>query len=176
MNFSSAYLFKQYYRVLCHYAWQYTADIELAKDVVQDVFESVHHRRKSLLHDKEELYIKNYLFLAVRNSCLNTQRKKKNEALYWEKTTFNEAEDNTVELMIMRSEVMERILVIVETLPESCRMIFKKSYIEGFSNLELAEELQISVNTIKTQKQRALKVLKSKLSPDLFLLVLYMLK
>ena len=155
--------------MLCHYAWQYVGDSEIARDIVQDVFASAHQLRYKFLPETSENHIKNYFFLAVRNSCLNVLRKKKTEERYWEKTVFNETIDNSTEIRIIRSEVMNAILTVIETLPSSCQLIFKKTYLEGLSNAEVAKELNLSINTVKTQKQRGLKMLKSRLSPDLLI-------
>jgi RNA polymerase sigma-70 factor (ECF subfamily) len=45
-------------------------------------------------------------------------------------------------------------------------------YLEGMKNHEIAKELGISVNTVKTQKQRALQLLRLKLKPEFFIFLL----
>lgn len=168
--------FKQYYRTLCHYAWQYLGDVEASKDVVHDVFSTFHQKEAAIIGLKSENHIKNYLYLSVKNNCIDLLRKKKSEINYWTKTTFSEASDESIELKIIQSEVFVAVYKVIEELPESCREVFKKAYLEGLSNAEVAAELNLSINTIKTQKQRGLKYVKSKLSPDLMALLLLFIK
>lgn len=169
-------LFKQYYRILCHYAWQYLKDIEVSKDLVQDVFTSFHQRKFDLNTEKNEDYFRNYLYLSVRNACFNLLKKKQVQEKYWQDNNFEEQSEHLIELNIIRSEVLAAVYSAIESLPESCQLIFKKTYLEGLSNAEVAEELNLSINTIKTQKQRGMKALKAKLNPDLIALFLLLIK
>ena len=50
---------------------------------------------------------------------------------------------------------MEAIHNAIENLPEECRRIFKVLYYEELQPAEVAELLQISVNTVYVQKSRA---------------------
>lgn len=158
--------------MLRHYAWQYLGDEELSKDVVHDVFVSFHQRQFSSSEQADEEYLKNYLFLSVRNSSFSLLKKKKVREKYWQEQVFEEPSEQMIELNIIRSEVLAAVYSAIETLPDSCQLIFKKTYLEGLSNIEVAAELNISVNTVKTQKQRGMKALKAKLSPELITLFL----
>jgi RNA polymerase sigma-70 factor (ECF subfamily) len=71
---------------------------------------------------------------------------------------------------MIETEVLTEINKIINKLPEACQAIFKLSYIEGFSNQEIADQLQLSINTIKTQKRRGLKYVQSKLNPEFFII------
>lgn len=55
----------------------------------------------------------------------------------------------------------------IDELPDRCKEIFKRSYVDGQEERKIAEELNISLNTIKTQKQRAKSYLRGRLG-DLF--------
>jgi len=176
MNLLTEKLFKQHYRMLCHYAWQYVRDIELSKDLVQDVFTSFYQRQINISQEENEDYFKNYLFISVKNACINLLKKRLVEEKYWKENSFQEDSEHVIELNIIRSEVMAAIYAAIDSLPESCQLIFKKTYIEGFSNAEVAEELKVSINTIKTQKQRGMKAIKAKLNPDLIALFLLLIR
>lgn len=163
------YLFKKYYRELCHYAWQYVGDIDVSRDLVQDVFANFHTRTDLLPKDVNEAYYKNYLFVATRNSCNNHYKKLKTINKYWEFNTFNEEDDYQMEIEFIRSEVIGALYDLLLTLPKGCQSVMHKAYVEGLSNIEIAQELNLSINTVKTQKQRGLKVIKEKLHPDLLI-------
>jgi RNA polymerase sigma-70 factor (ECF subfamily) len=49
---------------------------------------------------------------------------------------------------------------IIETLPEQCKEIFKLSKHKSLTNIEIAQQLNISVSTVKTQIYRALEIIR----------------
>ncbi|MFA7471995.1 MAG: sigma-70 family RNA polymerase sigma factor, partial [Spirosomataceae bacterium] len=59
-------------------------------------------------------------------------------------------------------------------LPPKCRVVFTLSRMEGKKNQEIADLLGMSINTVKKQKQKALELLRLRLTPELlsFLLIL----
>ena len=68
--------------------------------------------------------------------------------------------------------LQERARAILEELPERMRLIFKLKAIEGLTYLEIAKELDISVNTVKTQLKRAQeKILEERKSIKVWLVV-----
>ncbi len=67
---------------------------------------------------------------------------------------------------------MSAVHTAVQSLPERYKLISVMGYIEGKKNLEIADELDMSVNTVKKQKQKALQLLRMKLEPEIFLLIL----
>jgi len=68
------------------------------------------------------------------------------------------------------------IYSIIEGLPPAMRRISKLAYLEGLKNNEIAAQLDISVETVKVQKKRALKQLRLKLNPESLLTLLVLIK
>lgn len=167
---SKEYIFRKYYKQFCHYAWQITKDAILAEDIVQDAFVSYFDQEEKIYD--QETAIKNFLYTAIRFTALKKIRKEQTVERYWLKNKFEEASDTQIEVDIIRSEVITHIFETMKYMPNSCKEIFRLGYLEGFTNLEIAEMENISVNTVKTQKQRALKILKTKLNPEFFMLFL----
>jgi len=163
---SSKELFVRYYPRLCHFAWQVLRNDEHVQDVVQDAFLAFWGKRDTIGDDPAA--IKNYLYTTVRNACFNIKRHEKAAARYQSLNPFDEAEEPDVMSELFRSEVMGAIYEIMKEMPKSCLEIFRMGYLEGFSTNEIAESLNISVSTVKTQKKRALKLIKSKLNPEFF--------
>ena len=62
-------------------------------------------------------------------------------------------------------------LLYTSTLPVECRTVFQMSRFEGLSNQEIAERLNISINTVKYHIKKALSVLKEGLGDYLFAIV-----
>jgi RNA polymerase sigma-70 factor (ECF subfamily) len=62
------YIFDTYYTGLCIFANKYVEDIDLAEDIVQELFIKIWVKREQLnINDS----LKSYLFQSVNNSCLN---------------------------------------------------------------------------------------------------------
>lgn len=170
MNFEDRVEFKKHYKVLCYFAWEMVRDAELAEDLVQDAFIAYLDSKQKISSDPAA--IRAFLYSAIRNAIYNRNRKNKTVQKYVERQTSGEVDDIDYEHNIIRAEFMGEIARVVEGLPDSCQYIFKLSYLEGLSNQEIADQLAISVNTIKTQKQRALRVLRQKIHPEYFFLFL----
>ncbi len=62
------YLYKEYFPPLCIYAKNFTRDKEIAEEVVQDVFINLWEQQG---HLNIENSLKSFLFVSVRNRCLN---------------------------------------------------------------------------------------------------------
>ncbi len=159
-------LFKKYYKPLCHFAWQLLGDEEAAKDVVQDSFMNYFDRIDQV--SSEEAAIRQFLYSSVKFASYNKIRHEKVGAKYI--LTLPRAEErfaDDIEHQFIRSEVLAEVNKIIELMPVGCKTVFKKGYLEGLSVKEIAEELQISVNTVKTQRQRAMKIIFNRLDPEM---------
>lgn len=166
---SSKELFTSYYPRLCHFAWQILRNDEYVQDVVQDAFVAFWGKQQTIGDDP--VSVKNYLYTTVRNSCFNIKRHEKAVARYQSLNPFDEAEEPDVLAELFRSEVMGAIYEVMKEMPKSCLEIFRMGYIEGISTNEISRILGISVSTVKTQKKRALKLIKSKLNPEFFAII-----
>ena len=72
------------------------------------------------------------------------------------------------------SEISSRIYQAIETLPGQCREVTRMAYILGLKNQEIADCLQISINSVRAHKQRAIQLLRDKLDKkDLLLMIIF---
>lgn len=163
-------LFKRYYTRLCHFAFQLLEEKDMAEDIVQDSFLAFWNSSSQIANDP--IAIKNYLYSSVRNACYNLHKRSKIKERYLQVQSSNELEEPKVLQAMIRAEIMNEIYQAIQTLPDSCRQIFRMGYLEGLSNPKIAEALGISINTVKTQKQRALKVLRTSLNPEALMALL----
>ncbi|GAA4798539.1 RNA polymerase sigma-70 factor [Olivibacter ginsenosidimutans] len=164
-------LFNTYYVRLCDFASRILDDDEAAQDIVQDVFVTVWEQQDDL--PKEDLALRSFLYSSVKFACYNKLRHLK-VVNKFEERFLRAEEPKNQEIMeqIIHAEVMYHIYKAIEELPKGCALIFKKGYLEGLKNAEIAQELNLSINTVKSQKQRALSLLKEKLSPQLVSLLI----
>lgn len=162
-------IFRQYYHRLCHFAWQMIQDRDAVQDIVQDAFMAFWNNQDSITDD--EIARKNFLYTTVRFACLNYIRHGKVVDKFHAFQGTDHSEDPQVIHQLIRSEVMDEIYRIVNTMPDRCQSVFRLGYLEGLSNEQISDELSISINTVKTQKQRGLKLIKAKLHPEFFVFV-----
>ena len=148
-------LFKYNYRPLCLYALHYIQNVDLAEDIVQDSYASLWEK---LQEGDHVLNLKSYLYMMVRNRCLDHLRKKglPTESLKPYDTYGIIDDDDAQE----RAQTEARMWTAIDSLPEKCREVFILSKRDGLKYEEIAEELGLSVNTVRNQISKALKVLK----------------
>lgn len=130
---------------------------ELAEEVVEDVFVQLWTRR-SQISEIENLTV--YLYVAVKNRSLNALSQKATELVSapfdFLDTAASEFATDPYQLMIT-SEMMNRMQEAIDSLPPRCKMIFKLIREDGLRYKEVAEILNISVNTIDAQMAIAVK-------------------
>ena len=112
-----------------------------------------------------EAGLRGYLYKTVYHGCLrwmeNEERRVKHLEEYRKVKVENEVEE--YERNLIRTETLRLVHESMEQLPEQCRKVFVKLFIEGKSVKEAAEELRVTVSTINNQKARGLKLLRMKL-------------
>lgn len=64
---------------------------------------------------------------------------------------------------ILEEEVYAVLIEALNSLPEKCKEVFELSCLEGMKYKDIAEQLAISVNTVKSQRARAIELLKERL-------------
>jgi len=160
-------VFKEYYGSLCYFASQYLQDEEAVEDVVQDVFIGLLEKR---MFFQSKVHLKNFLYLSIRNSCLNYIRSTRSKDRYIASLAHGEQTENFEERIIL-TEVHKELAAAVEKLPEECRKVFQLCYFQGLDNESVAQELGLSVNTVKAQKARGKKILREHLK-DIFPLLM----
>jgi len=130
---------------------------EIAEELVEDVFVRLWANRE---HITEIENISVYMYVAVKNKALNKLSEKAKELITapfdYLDTTLDEFAASPYDLMIT-SEMMVRMHQVIETLPPRCKMIFKLIREDGLKYKEVAEILNISVNTIDAQMAIAVR-------------------
>ena len=167
---ASAYkeLFDLYYMPLSIHALKYCDSFQLAEDIVQELFIKFWDEK---LYMKLEGAISPYLFQSVKNNTLQIMKK---QSKYY----FEDIEDQVNTLledekfdMVAIEEEKKKLLKEVEALPEKSKEVFKAIVLENLKYKEVAEQLGVSVNTVKTQYARALKKLRNSLDVIIMLLL-----
>ena len=162
-------LFERYYKVLCSYVYNFIKDPVATDDLVQDLFVHLWDRRKDF--DCMEK-ITSFLFVSARNACINLSR---HEHMKQEKLKAYVAEEVDLEAdhFWVVEEFDRKLNGWLESLPAECRKIMELS-IDGKKNQEIAELLNLSVNTVKNQKVKGYKILRDLYRDEYLILLLYL--
>lgn len=72
----------------------------------------------------------------------------------------------------IKVDVLTQVKDKIECLPPKCKQIFKMAFFERLKNAEIAEKLGLTLQTVKNQKVRAIKLLRIALNKDLVILTL----
>ena len=162
-------LYAQYYAALCSYVSDIVKEEEAAEDVVQETLIKIWRSDRVFTGINDLTF---YLYKSVyHNALLYLRVKKKRHAILRQIPV--EEEDSMEEQFILsiREELIRQLYVYIEHLPEERRKIILLS-LQGYSGDRIAEELGISINTVKTQKKRIFRFLRENLKdPALFLLI-----
>ncbi|GAB7087179.1 RNA polymerase sigma factor [Marinifilum fragile] len=159
------FLFRRYYKPLVLYANAFVNDIHKAEDVVQELF-------IKFWNDKlfDRLYnntLSTYLFALVKNASLNHINKKD---ILSDTAEFSHLEIAEEEARRIAEEGIQKVKQAIEELPEKTRKVVECIMIQNMKYKEAAEELEVSVNTVKTLLRNGISKLKEDLKDhkDLF--------
>jgi RNA polymerase sigma-70 factor (ECF subfamily) len=153
-------LFRQYYEPLCFFGVRYLHDLQSAEGIVQDIFVRLWESRETLGIQSS---LKSYLYASVRNACLNQLKHDGFSTPLDDEADRPDTEGLQPDLQLESTEIGEALTKAINTLAPRCRQIFAMAKYDDLSYQEIAEILDISVNTVKTQLKRALKTLSIKL-------------
>ena len=153
-------LFQKYYSAMCHFAFQFLQDSEMAEETVQEFFVRLWEKRQSL---NIETAVSQYFFRSIKNQCLNQIQHQKIRKQYASKMmeSFHQAVDP--EQYFMEVDLIKRIEKCIESLPPKRQEIFRLSREQGLKYKEIADELNISIKTVEAQMGLALKYLREEL-------------
>lgn len=160
-------IFDELYMPLTMYAFSLLDDKQEVDDIVQNAFIKLWEESKGF---DSITAIKSYLYKVVRNSAFNILKHNKIKHKHSEvigrevDIEYDPVED------IIRQEVYSQVMEVFEELPSACKNVYSMS-LNGYKHQEISEKLNISVNTVKKQKNRANKYLKEKLKNLLVVLI-----
>ena len=150
-------LFRRYYEPLCLYGKKITNDIDVAEEIVQELFYTLWKDRASL---RIVWSVKPYLYGAVRNQSLQYLEHLKVRRQYYQKMTANglpesDPHDSPLEILECK-ELEQRLDIALERMPKRRRDIFRMNRFEGMKYEQIAREMSLSVKTIEAEMSKAL--------------------
>ncbi|TKC62522.1 RNA polymerase sigma-70 factor [Pedobacter hiemivivus] len=148
-------IYDRYRKLLVLHANRMLGDVELAKDVVQELFTTFYQQRKTLNINTS---LSAYLYKMVRNKVFNNLKHAKVKLNYAE--DFFNYTQNSGELadeQVCLKELADAIESEIEKLPIKMREIFELSRKQFLSHQEIATRLNLSKKTVNNQINLAIK-------------------
>jgi len=156
-------LYEKHAPGLIFYARKFVAEF-VAEDIVHDVFLKIWNDKSFYIIEDTIL---NYLFRAVRNSCLNYLKHQTINhdfiTIHTAELSIEELNASSVEDLIIAEEQLAAIHAAIKSLPEKCETVFRLSFFEDKKNSEIAETLNISIRTVESHLYKALTILRKAL-------------
>ena len=162
-----SYIFKKYYEPLYQFAGRFVKDAHTAENIVQNVFVNLWIERNKR---QIETSLKSYLYIMVKNHSLNYLKQEKRMDYLEKRQDIQENFNIPPDEKLLEKELHTAVHQAINKLPSQCRQIYLMKRYDDLKYTEIAEILNISINTVKTQMKRALKSLLKHLSPFMIFL------
>jgi len=150
-------VYYRYTKKLFIFSLKFLKDRQEAEDLIQKVFITIWERRDHLNPDKS---FEGYLFRIVRNEIYDLLKLRIIREHYCN-YILNDSELDPDDLE--KKKMIERIFELVDHLPEKRAKIFRMSKEKGLTYKEIAEQLNISENTVDTQIRHSLNYLRKEM-------------
>lgn len=146
-------LFDTLYPSLCLFANKYLNDMDTSQDVVQEVFIKTWEQK---IQYPNFSAIKSFLYTSVRNRCLDHLKSKYHRS-FIQSPDMNFDEMATEEFFHTQLAIIDtyaQLETAIKLLPHKCERIIRLT-LKAYTNKEIAQEMSISKNTVKSQKRIA---------------------
>ena len=162
-------IYNQYKILVYNLALHYLQNAEDAEELTQDVFVQVHN---SLASFNQKSSLKTWIYRITINKSLDFIRHKKSAKRFFifGKKSENEAELNTIStfehpgIALEKQEDAAILFKIINELTENQKTAFILSKLDGLSNPEISEVMNVSISSVESLVFRAKATLKEKLS------------
>lgn len=155
---------------LFFYAKRFGLEWEEVKDVVADAFLGLWNGRTQLQSNE---HLKNFLYFAVRNQALKVLATKGHQQSYLNSLDEpDQADNDLISNRIIEAETGQLLANAIAQLGPDYRRIFELSYYEGKNPREIAKILAMNPATVRSQKRRAIEMLRAWFQKRSFLLLL----
>jgi RNA polymerase sigma-70 factor (ECF subfamily) len=148
--------FNRYYETLCLYAARLTRDPAGAEDMIQEIFVKWWETIKR----NPDASTRAYLYRMVRNACIDRLRRPRDEMV-----SIHALTDDLEAFFPPEPDIdtrAERLIAAIDTLPEKARKVFDAICMDGQRYKDVAADMSVSINTVKTQLSRSLRLLRDR--------------
>jgi RNA polymerase sigma-70 factor (family 1) len=154
-------IFNRYQSLLYIFAYKKTGHREEAKDLIHELFLMLWEKRGEL---NIQFGLPAYLVTVLKNRIFDLYKHKKVSQRYLD--TFQKYLDttqDTTDYLVRESDLTALIDKEIAALPCKMREVFELSRKTNLSRNEIARQLKLSPQTVKSHMHHALKILKTRL-------------
>lgn len=153
-------LYDRYWKRLLIRAKVLLQSHEDAEELVHDIFVRLWKKRTTLSITHS---FHTYIAAMLQYGCFDILAGRKKQRAELQRDELPETADISTQQWLDFEALREQLEAAVSQLPEKCRLVFRLSRENGLSDKEIADRLDLSVNTVRTQMHRALVKLKTSL-------------
>jgi len=156
-------LYELYQKAMFNTCFRIVGSLEIAEEVLQDAFV------EAFLHLKEfdfRVEFGAWLKRIAINKSLNANRKRYLETEDSDDYLDHFAEENTDEGEIQFE--VNKVIKAIQLLPDKARTVFSLYLLEGYDHEEIAQIMDISISTSKTQFMRAKNFVRETIKSNLY--------
>ncbi len=156
-------LFESLYPPLCLFANKYLDDMDTSKDIVQEVFIRIWEKQPLFTNPNTT---KGYFYTTVKNACLNHLKSKQYITIVNTVSIDLAAQrpENYYFAEVVSAETYALLYKAIDALPKKAAKVITLS-LQNYTTNEIAQELNITPSTVRTQKSIAHQKLKTILGP-----------
>lgn len=166
-------IYDYYWEDLLGFAYQKTKSLPAAEDMVQDLFVALWNKRDTLFISQS---LRSYLFSALKNQLIDHIRARITQQKYASSldkaTTFL---SQTTAEQVAISEINALVHHSTHAMPERMRLVYELSRVKGHSTEKIAQQLNLSEQTVRNQISHALRRLRLQLADYLTSILLLLL-
>lgn len=157
-------LYQKYHKSLVLYTKTFVERQDIAEDIVQDIIVYIWERDMTFT---DEHSFRTYLYNSVKSRAVNYLTRQNVENKYIGYLQSQPSEFESIDEEAFMEEAYRQLFVIIDELPKRQREIFLL-HLAGKKNEEIATEFNITAETVKVHKKRALVTIRKRLAPFIF--------
>jgi RNA polymerase sigma-70 factor (ECF subfamily) len=143
-------LFRKYRQMLLGICLRYARDKAEAEDILLEGFMQIYTKIGSFSNEGS---FEGWMKKVMVNTAIDFFRKNRKEIIHQNIDDFHEVVSPDFDAFNQLSA--KDILTMIQIMPQGYRIVFNLFAIEGYSHKEIAEKLQISESTSKSQLRKA---------------------
>lgn len=162
-------LISRYYKEIYAYTFRQTGEVELTKDLTQEIF--IHILEKLSAFDEKKASFRTWVYRVASNKITDYYRSRSYREYQQEQMLVPEEDEadslltDLSELMI-RKEIIGKVMEVVATYQSEWIRIFQKKCFEEMTFLEISKELDLSENTVKSRFYQMIRRIKKEVDID----------
>ncbi len=165
-------LYNRHWEDLINFAGKRITNLAIAEEIVQDVFVDFYLRRKEIQVKTNTLA---YLKTAVKFQVFKVYRSQKVQESYLKSLVNGEYNSpEQPDSLLEAKQTQSTIFQITENMPPTSRQVFVLSRIEKYSNKDIADQLNISIDMVRKHITKSMNIMRSKSNSLKWMFILFL--